>query len=154
VDLILENGLSTATAKVGDTFRARVPRADDTEAPALPPGTVVLGKVDRVMSPRTGHLTGVIGVKFTSVQLPSGREQSIRGVLTSLRQDDRRPVVELAPRVTTGWTVETVFISHSSEGRASTLVGTGAEDFARSGLAHRKRPSSRERESSWSLPNR
>ena len=80
VDLIMQNGLSTTSAKVGDTFRARVPQATGQRScdPSLPPGTVVVGKIDLVKSPRNGHLTGVIGVKFTRIQLPGAREQSIQ----------------------------------------------------------------------------
>jgi len=136
VELILQDGLSTRTAKVGTTFRASVvPAIDIDDREALPEGTVVTGKVDLVKSIRHGHLTGVIGVKFTHIQLPGGREQSIEGVLTSWRQNDRKRLVELAPLVTTGRTIDTVFIGQSSAGRASTLVGDDlAEDYSNSGL--------------------
>jgi putative peptidoglycan binding protein len=95
----------------------------------------VMGKVDLVKSIRHGHPTGVIGVKFTHIQLPGAAEQSIEGVLTSWRQDDRKRLVELAPLVSTGRTIETVFIGQSSAGRASTLVGDDlANGYSDSGL--------------------
>ena len=136
VELTLQDGLSTRSAKVGDTFRATVvPGIDIDDQPVLPEGTVVVGKVELVKSIRHGHLTGVIGVKFTHIQLPGAQEQGIEGVLTSWRQDDRKRLVELAPLVSTGRKIDTVFIGRSSAGRASTLVGDDlAEGYANSGL--------------------
>jgi len=136
VELALQDSLSTRTAEVGDTFRATVVLAIDIDdQPVLPEGTVVVGKVELVKSIRHGHLTGVIGVKFTHIQLPGAQEQSIEGVLTSWRQDDRKRLVELAPLVSTGGKIDTVFIGQSSAGRASTLVGDDlAEGYANSGL--------------------
>jgi hypothetical protein len=136
VDLILKDELSTRTTKVGDTFRATVVSAIDIDGRQfLPEGTVVTGKVDLVKSERHGHLTGAIGVKFTHIQLPGGPEQKIDGVLTSLRQDDRKQLIELAPKVSTGRKIDTVFIGESTTGRASTLVGDDlAEGYSNSGL--------------------
>ena len=136
IDLALQTGLSTRTAKVGDTFRATVvPPIDIDDRAVLPEGTVVVGKVELVRSIRHGEPTGVIGVKFTHIQLPGAKEQSLSGELTSLRQDDRKRLVELAPKVSTGRKLDTVFIGQSSEGRASTLVGDDlAKDYADSGL--------------------
>lgn len=136
LDLILRDGLSTRTAKVGNTFRATVvPGIDIDDQPMLPEGTIVVGKVDVVKTVRNGYLTGVIGVKFTHIQLPGAKERSIDGELTSWRQDDRRRLVELAPKVSTGRKLDTVFIGQSTAGRASTLVGDDlAEGYAKSGL--------------------
>ena len=136
VDLIMQDGINTRTTKVGDTFRTIVAEAIDIDdQPALPEGTVVIGKVELVKSSRDGHLTGVIGVKFTHLQLPGAQEQGIEGVLTSLRQDDRKRLIELAPKVSTGRRIDTVFIGKSSAGRASTLVGDDvAEGYSNSGL--------------------
>lgn len=136
LDLILQDGLSTRTAKVGDTFRATVvPPIDLDDQAVLPEGTVVIGKVELVRSTTSGHLTGVIGVKFTHIQLPGHKEQSIEGELTSLRQDDRRRFVELAALVSTGRKIDTVFIGESTAGRASTLVGDDlAEGYSKSAL--------------------
>jgi hypothetical protein len=136
MELVLQDGLSTRTAKVGDTFRATVvPAVDIDDQEVLPEGTVVVGKVELVKSVRHGHLTGVIGVRFTHIQLPGAKEQRIEGALTSWRQDDRKRLVELAPLVSTGRTIDTVFIGQSSAGRASTLVGDDlAEGYSNSGL--------------------
>lgn len=136
VDLIVRDSISTRTTKVGDTFRTTVAQAIDIDdQTVLPEGTVVVGKVELVKSIRQGHLTGVIGVKFTQIQLPGAQEQSIEGVLTSWRQDDRKRLIELAPKVSAGRSVDTVFIGRSSAGRASTLVGDNlAEGYSNSGL--------------------
>lgn len=136
MELILQDGLSTRTAKVGDTFRSTVVSPIDIDdQPVLPDGTVVIGKVELLKSPRDGHPTGVIGVKFTHIQIPGAQERAIEGVLTSWRQDDRRRLVELAPLVGTGRRIDTVFVGQSSAGRASTLVGDDlAEGYSSSGL--------------------
>lgn len=136
VDLIMQDGINSRTTKVGDTFRTTVAEAIDMDdQPVLPEGTLVVGKVELVKSVRHGHLTGVIGVKFTHIQLPGASEQSVEGVLTSLRQDDRKRLVELAPKVSTGRKIDTVFIGRNSAGRASTLVGDDlAEGYSNSGL--------------------
>lgn len=136
LDLILQDALSTRTAKVGNTFRATVvPGLDIDDRQILPEGTIVVGKVELVKSTRKGSLTGVIGVKFTHIQLPGAKEQSLDGELTSWRQDDRKRLVELAPKLSTGRKIDTVFIGQSTAGRASTLVGDDlAEGYADSGL--------------------
>lgn len=137
VELVLLDGLGTRTAKVGDTFRARLVRALYVDGqPALPYGTVVEGRVVLVKSPRDGGLSGVIGVEFVSLRPARGPAKDIRGKLTSLRQDDRRRMVELAPKVSTGRHIDVVFIGRSSAERASTLVGDDlAEAWSHSGLS-------------------
>jgi len=136
IDLILQDGLGTRSAKVGDTFHAKlIPAICIDGHPALPEGTVVEGRVELVKSLREGALTGVIGVKFVRLQRPGAEPQGIDAKLTSLRQDDRRRVVELAANVSTGREIEVVLIGRSTLGRASTLVGDDlAQGFSRSGL--------------------
>jgi hypothetical protein len=97
--------LHPRTAKVGDTFRATVVPAIDID--------------DQLVLPEG---TVVVG----KVEL---------GVLTSWRQDDSKRLAELAPLVSTGRKIDTVFIGQSSAGRASTLVGDDlAEGYSNSGL--------------------
>jgi len=137
VELALVDRLATRTAKVGDTFRTRLIRTLYVDGqPALPEGTVVEGRVVLVKAPRDGGLSGVIGVEFVSLRPAGGHTKGIRGKLTSLRQDDRRRMVELAPRVSTGRHIDVVFIGRSTAGRASTLVGDDlAEAWSHSGLS-------------------
>ncbi len=136
VELIVQDGLSTRTTKVGDTFRSTVVPAIDIDGqPALPYGTVVVGTVELLRSSRDGHPTGVIGVRFTHIQIAGAQERSIEGVLTSWRQDDRKRMVELAPLLSTGRRIDTVFVGQAEAGRASTLVGEDlAESYSDSGL--------------------
>lgn len=136
IDLILQDALSTRTAKVGDTFRAKlIPAICIDGQPALPEGTLVEGRVELVKSLREGALTGVIGVKFVRLQLPGAESHGIDAKLTSLRHDDRRRFVELAPKVSTGRKIDAVLIGKSTLGRASTLVGDDlAQGYSRSGL--------------------
>ena len=137
VELLLLDRLDTRTAKVGDKFRTRLARDlyVDGEA-ALLKSTVVEGHVVLVKSPRGGGLSGVIGVEFVSLRPAGGHAKDIHGKLTSLRQDDRRRMVELAPKLSTGSRIDVVFIGRSAAGRASTLVGDDlAEAWSHSGLS-------------------
>ncbi len=137
LELVLLDRLGTRTAKVGDKFRTRLVRSLYVDGqPALPRDTVVEGRVTLVKSPRDGGLSGVIGVEFVSLRPAGGHATDIHGKLTSLRQDDRRRMVELAPKVSTGRHIDVVFIGRSSAGRASTLVGDDlAEAWSRTGLS-------------------
>jgi hypothetical protein len=137
LELVLLDRLGTVTAKVGDKFRTRLARALYVDGqPALPKDTLVEGRVVLVKSPRDGGLSGVIGVEFVSLRPAGGHATDIHGKLTSLRQDDRRRMVELAPKVSTGRHIDVVFIGRSSAGRASTLVGDDlAEAWSHSGLS-------------------
>jgi len=137
LELVLVDRLGSRKAKVGDTFRARLVRALYVDGqPVLPKGTVVKGRVALVKAPRDGDISGVIGVEFVSLQPPGGGAKDILGKLTSLRQDDRRRMVELAPKVSTGRHIDVVFIGLSTAGHASTLVGDDlAEAWSQSGLS-------------------
>jgi len=139
VDLVLEDALSSRTAKVGDTFRARLAQPLEVAGHlALASGTQVEGVVAEVASMADGARSGVIGVKFVRLALPGSDDQRIDAKLISLKQDNRRRFIELAPKVSTGRKQDVVFIGSSSpaDGRAHTLVGhDAAEKFARSGLA-------------------
>jgi len=156
VELTLQDSLSTRTAKVGDTFRATVvPAIDIDDQPVLPEGTVVVGKVELVKSIRHGHLTGVIGVKFTDVQLPGAQEQGIEGVLTSWRQDDRKRLVELAPLGAQGGrSTRSSSVGARPDAPAPSWVTIWRRVIPTRAWAQRKRRSLPGRRSPWSLPSR
>lgn len=139
VDLVLVDGLDSRTAKVGDTFRATFQRALYVDGlPALGQGTAVRGRVDAVRSLADGAKSGFIGVSFDRITLSGGEEKEFEGKLTSLRQDDRRRIVELAPKVSTGRKIDVVLIGRSlpADTRAHTLVGDDlAPDYAGTGLS-------------------
>lgn len=139
VDLVLADGLNSKTAKVGDTFRATFQRALYVDGlPALAQGTAVRGRVDAVRSLGDGAKSGFISVSFDRITLSGADEKEFEGKLTSLRQDDRRRLVELAPKVSTGRKIDVVLIGHSTtaDNRAHTLVGDDlAPDYALTGLS-------------------
>ena len=137
LELVFLDKLGTVTAKVGDKFRTRLVRALYLDGePALLKSTMVEGRVVLVKSPRDGGVSGVIGVEFVSLLPVGGKAKDIHGKLTSLRQDDRRRMIELAPKVSTGRHIDVVFIGRSTAGQVSTLVGDNlAEDWSHSGLS-------------------
>ncbi len=78
--------LSSKTAKVGDTFRTTLtePAYSSTGVVVMPVGTLVTGKVDRVVPAKKGGNPGQIAVSFVSVKLPDGSTRAINGSLTEL----------------------------------------------------------------------
>jgi hypothetical protein len=138
VDLALETGLDSNVAKVGDTFRAKVVQPLYVEGQLiLPAGTIVHGEVDTVKSVRDGARSGVIGVKFVRMELPSGETRDIDAKLISLRQDKSMPVAS-AFKVDTARKIDVVLIGQASpaDGRAHTLVGENAADeYSRTSLS-------------------
>jgi hypothetical protein len=139
VDLVLVNALDSTSAKAGDPFRATLARALYVDGQlALAEGTTVKGHVDTVKSLRNGARSGFIRVKFDHITLPGAQETVIDGNLTSLRQDDRRRIVELAPKVSTGRKIDVVLIGSTSkaDARAHTLVGDDlAADYSQTALS-------------------
>ena len=141
VDLSLEQALDSNTAKVNDTFKAKLMQPLYAEgAMALPAGTIVHGTVDSVKSVRDGARSGYIGIKFTRVELANGESRDIDAKLISLRKQDKDkqvPVVSAAP-TSTGRNTDVVLIGQATtaDGRAHTLVGeNAAEEYSRTSLS-------------------
>lgn len=82
VPVTLDQALSSATARVGDTFTATVKseRMGDSEFPG---GSKVEGVVTEVQR-KTGNEPGVLDLQFRSVTLPDNTRLSIRGQLAAL----------------------------------------------------------------------
>jgi hypothetical protein len=82
----MNNSISSKTARVGDTFTTTVtePVYSNTGQVVIPTGSVVTGRVDSVIPAKKGGDPGQIGVRFTSVRLPTGSTRSINGSLTDL----------------------------------------------------------------------
>ena len=79
VDVEFVNTVSSATARVGDTFRTRVATDvyDDRGILAIPAGSEVVGLVIGVTPlPKVGGRAS-LGLKFTDVVLPSGETAKI-----------------------------------------------------------------------------
>jgi len=91
VDLLLEDAVSSRTARVGDTFRASLVRPLYVAGElALSQGTVVEGRVDAVKSLRNGARSGFVGLEFVRILLPGAIVKTkISARLTDRRQDDR-----------------------------------------------------------------
>ena len=82
----MNNSISSKTARVGDTFTTTVtePVYSNTGQIVIPIGSTVTGRVDSVIPAKKGGNPGQIGVRFTSVRMPSGSSRSINGSLTDL----------------------------------------------------------------------
>jgi len=86
VPVTLDGQMSSATAKVGDTFLTTVKseRIGDSE---FPTGTKIEGTVLSVVQMEKDR-PGAIDVEFRSVILPDGTRRAISGSLISLDEDD------------------------------------------------------------------
>lgn len=82
--LKLNRSLSSRTAKVGDTFTAKVTAPVTVGSViAVPEGSTVYGRVTTVTK-AARRQNGTIGVSFYKLELPSKRTYQIYGSLTSL----------------------------------------------------------------------
>jgi hypothetical protein len=113
VPVTLDRTLSSATARVGDTFTATVKssRPGDSE---FPPGTVLRGRVTEVRRLAEGS-PGVLGLEFVRAVLPGGSNVAIQGDLISL---DDESVIQTDGRI----------MARDKTGNSGTLkaVGIGA----------------------------
>jgi hypothetical protein len=82
----MNNSISSKTARVGNTFTTTVtePVYSNTGVVVIPTGSTVTGRIDSVIPAKKGGDPGQIGVRFTSVRLPTGKIRSINGSLTDL----------------------------------------------------------------------
>src|SRR3990172_6703890 len=97
IGLRMESGLSSATAREGDTFRATVVRSVSIDnRTAIPVDSRVDGRVTLVNRAEPGVRSGVIGVEFFRLRLPDNTSYGIEGALTSLRPDEGRQAIEQA----------------------------------------------------------
>jgi len=100
IDVLVEDALSSRTAKVGDEFRAVLIRAlwiDDQLA--FPRGTVVEGRVDVVKSRAEGARSGFIGVKFVRIERPGAQTNRVAARLVEFGTKPERVDVVLIGRV-------------------------------------------------------
>ena len=97
IGLRMESGLSSATAREGDRFRATVVRSLSIDnRTAIPADSRVDGRVTVVQRAEPGVRSGVIGVEFFRLILPDNTSYEIEGALTSLRPDEGRQAIEQA----------------------------------------------------------
>ncbi len=117
LDLRLETGIDSATARVGDSILARLAaNAVHKKKVLIPAGAVVNGRVRRLE--RSGELRAhfVVGLEFTSIETDSVRTrfygvlesaQPVAGLSTELRASSTKSKSFAGGMVTQGLTVET-----------------------------------------------
>jgi hypothetical protein len=130
VELTVLTPFDSGRVAKGDTFRAEATRSVYVDGRrAIPKGAVVIGDVKHVRSPRDGAKSAAIGVKFEELRI-GGRAYDIEGVLTSLKADDRKKILEHQAKLATGRKIDVVLIGEGTAAtrRVSTLVGTSGED--------------------------
>jgi hypothetical protein len=100
VDVLVEDALSSRTAKVGDEFRAVLMRALWIDGQRVfPRGTVVEGRVDVVKSRATGAGSGFVGVKFVRIELPGPQAGKVTATLSEFGSKRERVDVVLIGRI-------------------------------------------------------
>jgi type IV secretion system protein VirB10 len=116
VDLRMDTGLNSGRARVNDAFMATVTRAVWIDGRiAVPRDSKVDGHVSMVQPATHGSKSGVIAVSFTQITI-DGRRYAINGALTSLRDAERRQILDQEGTVQGG----------SSAGRNTVFIGGGA----------------------------
>lgn len=142
IELKMETPLASDRSRKGESFRTSVLRSIWVDGQlAVPVGTVVEGRVDTVRGPARG-ISGTIEVDFVRLTLPGQTPVEVKGVLTSLKDDERRTIAD-HDKVGTGRAWDVIFIGDPVKPgeRASTLVGIAGrdddpmgKDWAQSGL--------------------
>ena len=116
VDLRMETGLNSGISRVNDTFSATVTRSVWIDGSiAIPRDTKVEGRVSMVQPAARASKSGVIAVTFTQLNI-DGKRYPINGELTSLRESERRQILDQ----------EGVVQGSSSTGRNTVFIGGGA----------------------------
>ncbi|MGO9275861.1 MAG: hypothetical protein ACLQOO_37395 [Terriglobia bacterium] len=84
-DIQLLSGVHTRVSHVNDRIEARLikPVVIGGQV-ALPPGTVLDGRITRVRSSGRFHRAGELGFRFEQITLPDGESEPVRAVLAAL----------------------------------------------------------------------
>src|SRR5947207_15032187 len=113
---ISRTGLNSGTSRVNDTFKASVARSVSIDGTiAVPENGNVTGRVTSVQPAQNNSRSGMIGVEFNQLSI-SGRTYAIDGMLTSLRADERKQIIEQEGQVS----------GKSSTSRTILFIGGGA----------------------------
>ena len=118
------------TVKKGDRFTATVARGlwvDDQLA--IPAGSAITGEIKAVRSPKDGAKSAAVGVKFKTLAA-GGKTYDIEGILVSLKDEERRQMLEQQQKIPTGRHIDVILIGRGTEGnmKADTLVGISGTD--------------------------
>jgi len=91
----LNDALSTKSSRAGDDFSGVVSRSvrigNDI---VIPEGSVVHGKVTRVVRPGRAKGRAELNLRFEAVELPDGTELPIAASLTELDEDEKETVTD------------------------------------------------------------
>src|ERR1051325_3124634 len=116
IELRMDTGLNSGTSRVNDTFKASIARSVSIDgAIAVPEHGNVTGRVTSVQPAQSNSRSGMIGVKFNQLSI-NGRTYAIDGMLTSLRADERKQIIEQEGQVN----------GKSSTSRTILFIGGGA----------------------------
>lgn len=92
ITVTTQSALRSADAREGDTFRTAVVDSVRVEGfTAIPEGSIIDGVITLVRR-ASDRASGVVGVEFTGLQLPSGSRVAIEGKLTSTDPSERRQI--------------------------------------------------------------
>jgi peptidoglycan hydrolase-like protein with peptidoglycan-binding domain len=92
INVMTRSVLSSTTAREGDTFRTAVSDSVRVEGfTVIPEGSIIDGVITLARR-ASERQSGVIGVAFTSLQLPNGGSVAIDGKLTSTDPSERRQI--------------------------------------------------------------
>lgn len=106
IDVLIEDALSSRTARVGDELRATLVRALWIDGQmVLAAGTIVEGRIDAVESRAGGSPSGFVGVKFVGIHLRSVKSDKVVANFVEVASDGNRVDAVLVGRAM-NWTVD------------------------------------------------
>jgi hypothetical protein len=124
LDIEISKGLSSATSRVGETFRARVARDiyDQDGGLAIPAGSEIAGEVSQAV-PLDRKIGGEasLGLRFTDLVLPSGETVPIQASLVRTGPSKTGRDAATIGGATAGGAILGNILSRGNRGRGSVL---------------------------------
>src|SRR5437763_5145511 len=94
IELRMDTGLNSGTSRLNDPFKASVARSVSIDGTiAVPENATIAGRVTSVQPAQSNSRSGVMGVEFNQLSI-NGRTYGIQGMLTSLRADERKQIID------------------------------------------------------------
>jgi hypothetical protein len=91
LDIVFLDGLSSASSRVGDSFRARVAHAVVIDGmTVIPTGSVVVGTVTEAVSLKKIGGQAKLTLDFSRLELPSGRTAVVHASLAQLGKSETK----------------------------------------------------------------
>ena len=114
--------ISSATARVGDTFTTTVvDPVYSSGIELIPAGSIVVGRVNQVTRAARKSKAGTLGVEFVSLRLPSGMSRALNGSLASL--SDETATYDNEGQVTGGSSTKRNVVFIGGGAAAGALIG-------------------------------